>query len=369
MGQSISVLNYDLVAYQQGRETLRQYRTDVIAAFYGLLSGLLQYLKDCFCNHLLIKCPECDPEDKVYLGCLSMREGAVYNICNFTKRKFVKTTESIAYWLSIIPIGPLVGWLVEELCCLVLPNYFKPIAQASFAISPTQLGTAKAVLHTDRTNILSSITVGSQEYAKKALTQVVGAGYKDPRDYQELVGNEYNYRPGVFKPPVVELASDNQIRQQVQDIAQDRTKTSQQVTLLQQQILTLQADKNTLVNRVGAVEADKQKAEQEVAGLKAQLVGLQQEKSATDTRIVELEKTQLEFNTLRNSVQPLINAAKPVASIEGITPETATLLQKNRITTIKQLADADPTLLRQLGVADTTATNLVKLANDQLLLK
>jgi hypothetical protein len=369
MGQSFTLLNYELGAYQKGRDSLRQYRVDVIAAFYGLLSGLLQYLKDCFCNHLLIHCPECTGDEKVYLGCLTLREGAVYNICNFTKRKFVKTTESIAYWLSIIPIAPLVGWLVEELCCLILPNYFKQRETPTFSITPNQLGVAKAVMDTDRNNILSSITTGSQEIARKGLTQVVGAGYKDQKDYQELTGRQYKYTPGVFQAPKVSLANDAEIRQQVEDITLERTKTAQQMALLQQQVLTLQADKNTLSSRVEAVETDRQAAEQEVESLKTQLVGLQQEKSATDARLAELEKVQTDFNDLRTSVQPLLNAAKPVTSLEGVTAEAATLLQKNRITTVKELADADTTRLRELGIDDSTATNLVKQANDQLLIK
>jgi len=371
MGQSFTLLDYELEAYQKGRDPLRQYRADVLAAFYGLLSGLLQYLKDCFCNHLLINCPECSGDEKVYLGCLSLRDGEVYNICNFTKRKFVKTTESIAYWLSIIPIAPLVAWLVEELCCLILPNYFKQreTATANFSISPDQLGVAKAVMHTDRNNILSSITTGSQEFARKGLTQVVGAGYKDKPDYQELVGKEYRYKPGVFQPPKLSLASDAQVRQQVQDIAQDRTRTARQMALLQQQVLILEADKTSLSERVGTVESDRQTAEQEVATLKAQLVGLQQEKNATDARLAELEKIQVEFNDLRGSVQPLINASRPVTSVEGITAETATLLQKNRINTVKDLADADPNRLRELGIDDSTASKMIKLANDRLLIK
>jgi DNA repair exonuclease SbcCD ATPase subunit len=141
------------------------------------------------------------------------------------------------------------------------------------------------------------------------------------------------------------------------------------MALLQQQVLTLQADKNTLSSRVEAVETDRQAAEQEVESLKTQLVGLQQEKSATDARLAELEKVQTDFNDLRTSVQPLLNAAKPVTSLEGVTAEAATLLQKNRITTVKELADADTTRLRELGIDDSTATNLVKQANDQLLIK
>lgn len=105
-------------------EVLRQYRQDIIAAFLDLAGGLMQYLKDCFCDHLLVSCPECDEEDELYLGCVSIREGEVYKVCNFSRRKYVKSFPTVGYWLSLIPIAPLIDVAVERFCCLVLPDLF-----------------------------------------------------------------------------------------------------------------------------------------------------------------------------------------------------------------------------------------------------
>src|SRR5262249_13565130 len=57
---------------------LMEYRADVLNAFADLLGGLLQYLKDCFCDHLLVDCPECGPDDKIYLACISIKNGQVF---------------------------------------------------------------------------------------------------------------------------------------------------------------------------------------------------------------------------------------------------------------------------------------------------
>lgn len=384
MGQSITLLNYELQIYQEQVDELRTYRKDVIAAFYQLLSGLLQYLKDCFCNHLLVRCPECDEDDKVYLGCLSLRDGEVYNICNFTKRRFVKTTETLYYWLSIIPIGPLVGWLVEELCCLVLPNYFKQREPNVVGISPQQLGMANAVVHTDYGNIMESVTSASKQLARTGLGELVGAGYRDKRDYQELVGLEYNYRPGVFQPAVTKAPSNDQLKKQVDEIQLGRARTVEEVSALQSELTTLRAEKaaadqrfqaleadyqNVLVTRVAAVEADKQRAEQEVSELKGQITQLQQEKNAVEQRFSVLEKNVSELNQLRTNVEPIVNAAQPVSSIEGVAAEDLAILERNNIRTVGQLAEVDTSRLTELGINRNAATSMVKQAGDRVRIK
>jgi photosystem II stability/assembly factor-like uncharacterized protein len=105
-------------------EVLTAYRNDVLEAYIGLFSKLIQYLKDCICDQLLLKCPTCDEEDKLYLACVSIRENQVYKVCNFSKRKYVKSFPAFDYWLSWIPIGPLVRKAVETACCAVLPDLF-----------------------------------------------------------------------------------------------------------------------------------------------------------------------------------------------------------------------------------------------------
>src|SRR4029077_7128641 len=74
---------------------LLQYRIDAISAYLKLLGGILQYLKDCFCDRLVVKCPSCDEDDQIYLACVSMRQGQVFKVCNFSKRKYVKSFPTV----------------------------------------------------------------------------------------------------------------------------------------------------------------------------------------------------------------------------------------------------------------------------------
>ncbi|HYJ79139.1 MAG TPA: hypothetical protein VEW03_06045, partial [Longimicrobiaceae bacterium] len=100
--------------------TLAAYRQAIIAAYADLLKGLAQYLKDCFCDRFLVDCPSCDENDKIYLGCVEIVDGDVYKICNFSKRHYVKSFRTYGYWLSAIPLLPLVKKAFAELCCTVL---------------------------------------------------------------------------------------------------------------------------------------------------------------------------------------------------------------------------------------------------------
>jgi hypothetical protein len=95
------------------------YRQEAIEAYKDVLSHILQYLKDCFCDKFLVDCPDCSGEEKVYLGCVEIRGGKVYNICNFSKRKYVKSFPTVGYWLSTIPVIPMVNYVFTRLCCKV----------------------------------------------------------------------------------------------------------------------------------------------------------------------------------------------------------------------------------------------------------
>ncbi len=109
---------------QEFLEEMIRYRRAIFAAYLDLLGGLLQYLKDCFCHHLLVDCPECSPDDEVYLASVTIRGREVYQVCNFSRRKYVKSFPTVGYWLSLIPLSPFIHKAVEYLCCLVLPELF-----------------------------------------------------------------------------------------------------------------------------------------------------------------------------------------------------------------------------------------------------
>jgi hypothetical protein len=100
--------------------TLSAYRQAILTAYGDLLEGFGQYLKDGFCDKFLVACPDCGPDDKVYLGCVEIRNRQVYNICNFTKRRYVKSAKNWEYWLSTVPVIPLVKKVFADLCCRVL---------------------------------------------------------------------------------------------------------------------------------------------------------------------------------------------------------------------------------------------------------
>jgi len=103
---------------------LATYRTGVLNAFADLLGVFLEDMKDCFCDRILVNCPHCEEDDSLYLGCIQIRNSEVYRICNLSRRRYVKTFPTVGYWLSIVPILPVLKWMVAKFCCAVLPDYF-----------------------------------------------------------------------------------------------------------------------------------------------------------------------------------------------------------------------------------------------------
>ena len=99
--------------------TLATYRAQILLAFAAVLSKFWQYLKDAFCDQFLIACPDCGKDDKVYLGCVEIQNRKVYKICNFEKRRYVKSAKNWEYWLSVVPVLPVLKKLFGALCCKV----------------------------------------------------------------------------------------------------------------------------------------------------------------------------------------------------------------------------------------------------------
>lgn len=110
--------------YRFPLESLAEYRRQILLAFRDLLAGFLQYLKDCICDQLMVECPACAGDERIYLGSIAIRGNEVYKVCNFSRRRYVKSFPTVDYWLSVIPIMPLIQKAVEEVCCLVLPDLF-----------------------------------------------------------------------------------------------------------------------------------------------------------------------------------------------------------------------------------------------------
>ncbi|MGA8052827.1 MAG: DUF6519 domain-containing protein [Burkholderiales bacterium] len=123
VSHTVTLLPIEYLAGQRRFDmaALAAYRGQMLAAFRDVLLRLVQRLKDCICDHLLVNCPTCDKDDVVVLACVEIRAKQVYSICNFHRREVV-TFPKLFYWLSAVPIIPLVTEAIGELCCLVLPD-------------------------------------------------------------------------------------------------------------------------------------------------------------------------------------------------------------------------------------------------------
>ena len=110
-------------------DPLKQYRDQAVEAFRQLAIQLIDSLKDCLCEHLLIDCPECTQDDIVYLGCLELETAGgarrVRRICGIERRTYVLSPRLIQYWMSFVPIFPAIRRVVERFCCLDVGRLFE----------------------------------------------------------------------------------------------------------------------------------------------------------------------------------------------------------------------------------------------------
>ena len=159
--------------------TLLKYRIAVIDAFLDLIGGALQYFKDCFCDHLLISCPTCDQDDQLFLACISIRNNQVYKVCNFSKRKYVKSFPTVGYWLSLVPIVPLLHFVVEKFCCAALPESFgsfnAPQPSGAFATNPNS-GAYQIKYSAQSARSAVNFTTGLKGTALSAVGKLSGSG-------------------------------------------------------------------------------------------------------------------------------------------------------------------------------------------------
>jgi hypothetical protein len=126
MGSTLNAINVgELIANtpsftNEPPVTLANYRQQMLAAYLDLGSVLIQYLKDGWCDKFLVECPNSGREEKVYLGTIDIQGGKVHSICNFSKRHYAKSFRTWGYWLSAVPILPVLKTAFARFCCLKL---------------------------------------------------------------------------------------------------------------------------------------------------------------------------------------------------------------------------------------------------------
>jgi hypothetical protein len=96
-----------------------------VAEYPGLVAGTVQtvvlllarFYMDCVCLQLLPPCPEDPGDERVCLGCVTVREGKIVDICLLKCRKHVWTWPTVRYWLSAYPIVPVLSLIFQRFCC------------------------------------------------------------------------------------------------------------------------------------------------------------------------------------------------------------------------------------------------------------
>ena len=93
------------------------YKTSVAVGITELWALLLRYIVSRVCATLLPQCPA-DPQDnRLVLGCLTIVDGKITRICDLSCRRYAGSFPAIFHWLSFYPVIPLLGLVLERLCC------------------------------------------------------------------------------------------------------------------------------------------------------------------------------------------------------------------------------------------------------------
>lgn len=103
---------------------LAAYRKAMLEAYADLLAGFVQYVKDCFFDHFVVRCPQPTGDEVIELACISIRGKQVYKVCNFSRRRYVKSFPTVEYWLSAVPVLPALKLAFSTLACQVLAPTF-----------------------------------------------------------------------------------------------------------------------------------------------------------------------------------------------------------------------------------------------------
>jgi ribosomal protein L29 len=335
---------------------LKAYRLKILSAFLALMGGVWQSLKDCLCDRFLVDCPTCSPADEVYLAKITIRESEVYRVCNFSKRKYVKSFPTVDYWLSILPVMPLLDKAVEKICCAIFPGWFQSLAAKPADIQMVQgvqmrqtymlvqqqgvKGTVqKAALKTNMVGMVASDWIG--ESLSESVRPPVPAVSKERVVDQEVAAAQANLAAADIEVSAVETYDPGRGVQNLQAIigAPVDLRPGTKVTLyadqgvvryytltekadvrietLQQAVNTQKTEIETVKNRVEPVTSDAarpgagaavpstelQTLQSELNAVKAQATQKDKELVALRTKLEALEKKQTsDFNTLRKDI-------------------------------------------------------------------
>jgi uncharacterized small protein (DUF1192 family) len=95
----------------------RGYLSQVQETMQATMLLLAEFMRDCVCDTIMPSCPTDPGDDRLILACLTITDGKITDICNFGCRQFAGSFPSFFYWMSLIPVIPLMKLFVDDICC------------------------------------------------------------------------------------------------------------------------------------------------------------------------------------------------------------------------------------------------------------
>lgn len=86
-------------------------------AVRDLIAVWFQLMIDCICHAFLPGCNDDPCDERVEIACVTVKAGKILSICNHSCRRYAGAFPSTFYWLSLVPVLPLIGKMLAALCC------------------------------------------------------------------------------------------------------------------------------------------------------------------------------------------------------------------------------------------------------------
>jgi hypothetical protein len=123
-----------------GAESPAAYAQRTFDVTRDVMLAWIQAAMDCVCGALLPPCPS-DPHDmRVPIACVTVRGGKIVDICNHACRRYAGSFPALYYWLSLVPVVPVLSRLIGGLCCgpdAIVPKQTSGLGTMVSSFDPT----------------------------------------------------------------------------------------------------------------------------------------------------------------------------------------------------------------------------------------
>jgi hypothetical protein len=174
------------------------YGSQAQVALQGLVAVTWEFVVDCVCEKLLPTCPPEPCDDRLILACLTIVDGKIVGICNYSCRTYSGSWPTFYRWLSLVPVLPLLGVLLEYVCCL---DWFRPrvgLNENRFmgAIDHVDPTYRRARLYESDFSQVRDLVAGLKRVLDNMTASNIPAAMDDPKGFAEILRSAFRHEEG-----------------------------------------------------------------------------------------------------------------------------------------------------------------------------